>query len=112
MHEATGSVFTNGKWALVTARHARRLRICGARLRGVFSVAQQWRVTAMVLEDVLAGRVEVIGSDISARVLAQARGARYPMDALDVRHPGRVDWRTFHCCGDCPCATSLPRRPP
>ena len=37
---------------------------------------------AMVLEDVLPARWEVVGSDISVRVLNKARQGRYPMDRL------------------------------
>jgi chemotaxis protein methyltransferase CheR len=37
---------------------------------------------AMVLEDLIPGRWEVVGSDISARVLEKARRAHYPMDRV------------------------------
>ncbi|MBD9369020.1 CheR family methyltransferase [Xanthomonas sp. XNM01] len=44
---------------------------------------------AMVLEDALGGRpYEVVGSDISSRVLERARSGLYPMQRLDHMPPG------------------------
>jgi chemotaxis protein methyltransferase CheR len=67
-----------------------REKVSAAReARGVFRVwsaaassGEEPYSIAMVLEDLIPGRWEVLGTDISAGVLEKARGAHYPLDRV------------------------------